>query len=122
MSIERTASTAYWDSSGLTQMKKLSQGNETEQRRAAKEAATQFEGILMNELLKAAREGEFAKDADLFNSSAMKNFQGMFDQQVAFSMAGKGMGFAEHIEKMILQNQGIEPAGMPVTPPKPEKQ
>ncbi len=96
--------TAYWDTQGLSKLKMLSSGDEAARREAAKQAAVQFEALLLNEMLKAARSSEMSEDNPM-NSSAAKNFQSMFDQQVAHSMAGKGMGFAEHIEKMILASQ-----------------
>ncbi len=97
-------SSAYWDTQGLSKLKMLSSGDETAQREAAKQAAIQFEALLLNEMLKAARSSDMSEDNPM-NSSAAKHFQAMFDQQVAHTMAGKGMGFAQHIEKMILASQ-----------------
>ncbi len=96
-------------------MKSLSQGDEDKQRLAAKEAARQFEAIMLTEFLKAARTNSLQSEDDPMNSEAMKSFMAMSDQQMAFSMAGHGFGFAEQIEKMILQNQGLDKS--PITPP-----
>lgn len=95
---------AFWDTQGLSKLKMLSGGDETARREAARQAAIQFESLLLNEMLKAARSNDMSEENPM-NSSAAKNFQAMFDQQVAHSMAGKGMGFAEQIEKMILATQ-----------------
>jgi peptidoglycan hydrolase FlgJ len=97
-------SAAYWDTQGLSKLKMLSSGDQAAQREAAKQAAVQFEALLLNEMLKAARSSDMSEDNPM-NSSAAKHFQAMFDQQVAHTMAGKGMGFAQHIEKMILASQ-----------------
>ncbi|HEY1057477.1 rod-binding protein [Limnobacter humi] len=94
--------TAYWDSQGLSQLKRLSTGTPDQQRQAAKAAAQEFEALLLSELLKAAKAGEGTEDG-LFSSDAMKSYQGMFNQQIAHSLAGKGLGFAQQIEQMILQ-------------------
>jgi Rod binding domain-containing protein len=106
---------AFWDNTGLHQLKSLSQGDEDKQRLAAKEAARQFEAIMLTEFLKAARTNSLQSEDDPMNSEAMKSFMAMSDQQMAFSMAGHGFGFAEQIEKMILQNQGLDKS--PITPP-----
>lgn len=94
---------AYWDTSGLSQLKMLSTGTEAQQAEAAKAAAQQFESILIAEMLKAARNNPFAEDNPM-NSSAMQSMQGMFDQQVAHSMAGRGMGLAQYLEQSILNS------------------
>ncbi|WP_370264037.1 rod-binding protein [Limnobacter sp.] len=94
---------AYWDTSGLSQLKTLSMGTEGQQVEAAKSAAQQFESILIAEVLKAARSNPFGQDNPL-NSSAMESMHSMFDQQVAHALAGRGLGLSQHIEQSILNS------------------
>ncbi len=76
--------------------------------KALKQAATQFEAVFMNMLLKSMRESipqEGATDSD-----ATRTYTGMLDQQMAQSLSGKGIGLADLIVKQLSRQMAV-PAG-----------
>lgn len=82
--------------------------------KALKQAATQFEAVFMNMLLKSMRESipqDGATDSD-----ATRTYTGMLDQQLAQSLSGKGVGLADVIVKQLSRQMGIAavPGGTPV--------
>ncbi|MEQ9395259.1 flagellar assembly peptidoglycan hydrolase FlgJ [Haliea sp.] len=95
---------------------------------AVREAAQQFEALLVQTMLKEMRAA--TADDGLFGSSQMDTYYEMFDQQIALEMTRKGgMGLADMLVRQLggdeqaaggntLPAGGLPAAGMPV-PPRP---
>jgi peptidoglycan hydrolase FlgJ len=66
---------------------------------ALKEAAKQFESVFLNMMLKSMREA--SPQDGLFDSEQTKMFTGMLDQQLAQSMANRGLGLADIMVKQL---------------------
>jgi len=60
---------------------------------ALKEAAKQFEALLINMMLKSMREA--TPKSELFESNANSLYSSMYDQQLSQILSEKGMGFAD---------------------------
>ncbi|WP_115719240.1 flagellar assembly peptidoglycan hydrolase FlgJ [Gallaecimonas mangrovi] len=99
----------FYDLAGLD---KLRQGAQKHDKKALMETAKQFESLFVRQLLKSMREANavFAKDSP-FDSSTMKYYQDMQDQQLALDMSSSGgLGLA----KIIAQQ--LQPDGKTVMP------
>jgi peptidoglycan hydrolase FlgJ len=70
--------------------------------KALKAAATQFEALFMNMILKSMRDA-VPKDG-LMASSAGDTYTGMLDQQLSQKLAGKGTGLADMLVKQLSRN------------------
>ena len=70
--------------------------------KALKAAATQFEALFMNMILKNMRDS-LPKDG-LTSSSAGDTYTGMLDQQLSQKLAGKGTGLADMLVKQLSRN------------------
>ena len=74
---------------------------------AAKEAASQFEALLMGTMLKTMRQTKFDDEQD----SDMDTYRGMLDQQLVQSLSkAGGMGIANLVYQQIAKQQGLDPA------------
>lgn len=71
---------------------------------ALKAAAQQFESVFLNMMLKSMREA--TPQDGMFNSEQTKMFTGMLDQQLAQSMASRGVGLADIMVKQLSLNMG----------------
>jgi peptidoglycan hydrolase FlgJ len=71
---------------------------------AVRQAATQFEALFMNMLMKSMRES--LPKEDPFASEATRSFTGMLDQQMSQGLAGKGLGLADMMVKQLTRQQG----------------
>ena len=102
----QTESTAiYTDLGGLAQMRGRSK---SDPHAALKEVAQQFESLFMNMMLKQMRESSFGDP--MFDSSAGKSYQSMFDQQLALNLSKQGsLGIAEMLERQLSANLPGEP-------------
>jgi flagellar protein FlgJ len=80
--------------------------------KALKQAATQFEAVFMNMLLKSMRD-TVPKDGAM-ESEATRTYTSMMDQQLTQNMASKGIGLADLIVKQLSRQMGTAGAG--VTP------
>lgn len=89
------------------QLSKLKTQSQKQPQQAAAEAARQFEGLFIQQMMKSMREA--GGDSELFNSSAMRTYTDMFDQQLATEVAGKGIGLAEQLLQQLQQEQGKKP-------------
>ncbi|WP_417359957.1 flagellar assembly peptidoglycan hydrolase FlgJ [Gallaecimonas pentaromativorans] len=90
----------FTDLAGLDDLR---QGAQKHDKKALLETAKQFESIFVRQLLKSMREANavFEKDSP-FNSSSMKFYQDMQDQQLALDMSSKGgLGLAEIIAEQL---------------------
>lgn len=73
---------------------------------AAKEAASQFEALLMGNMLKAMRQTRFDDEQD----ADMDTYRGMLDQQMVQSLSrAGGMGIADMVYKQIARQSGFDP-------------
>lgn len=90
----------FTDLAGLDDLR---QGAQKHDKKALLETAKQFESIFVRQLLKSMREANavFEKDSP-FNSSTMKFYRDMQDQQLALDMSSKGgLGLAEIIAEQL---------------------
>jgi len=87
------------DSRGLDDLKRTARDAPD---KALKAAATQFEALFMNMILKSMRDG-LPKDG-MMSSSAGDTYTGMLDQQLSQKLAGKGTGLADMLVKQLGRN------------------
>ena len=80
----------------LGNLQRLAKENSPE---AGKEAAKQFEGLFLQQVLKSMRDA--SPKNSLFDSEESRMYQGMLDQQLALQLAsrGGGIGLAKVIER-----------------------
>lgn len=78
------------DANGLAYLHNLDAQKSPE---ALKEAAKQFEALLINMMLKSMREA--TPKSELFESNANSLYSSMYDQQLSQILSEKGMGFAD---------------------------
>lgn len=71
--------------------------------KALKAAATQFEALFMQMLLKSMRDA--TPQFDPSASDAGRTFTGMLDQQLSTTMSGKGLGLADVMMKQLSRAQ-----------------
>lgn len=78
-------------------------------RGALREAARQFESLMVAQMLKGMRQTRFSDEDDpLAGGESFKLYQGLLDQQWAARMAaGRGLGFAEAMVKHLERQAGI---------------
>lgn len=87
----------YTDFQGLADLRRQAKEQSPE---ALRKVAQQFEALFMQTMLKGMRDTGFG--TDLFDSDQMKFYQGMFDKQIALSMAeGKGLGLADMLVRQL---------------------
>jgi flagellar protein FlgJ len=91
------------DSRGLDALKRSARDNPDQ---ALKAAATQFEALFMNMVLKNMRES-LPKDG-LLSSSAGDTYTAMLDQQLSQKLAGQGTGLADMLVKQL--SKSMKPA------------
>ncbi|MCY7294544.1 flagellar assembly peptidoglycan hydrolase FlgJ [Alteromonas sp. a30] len=106
------AQSAY-DFSGLDNLRRGAQKGDSS---ALEKTAKQFEGIFIHMMLKSMRAAEdvLADDSNPLNSSQVKFYRDMHDQQLATNMAETGsMGLAELIvQQLDPKGSGVMPAGL----------
>jgi flagellar protein FlgJ len=73
--------------------------NSPQFRNAIKQTAQQFEGLLLNMLIKSMRQATI--EGGLFDSESSKVFTSMQDQQLAQGLSARGMGLANMIAKQL---------------------
>jgi peptidoglycan hydrolase FlgJ len=71
--------------------------------KALRQAAQQFETVFLGMMLKTMREA--TPQDGLFDSEQTKMFTGMLDQQLAQTMASRGVGLADVMVKQLSRNQ-----------------
>ena len=87
----------YFDFNGLNDLKNSAKKNEM---KALKETAIQFEALFLQMMLKSMREA--TPRSELLDSEAIKTYEGMYDREVAISMAGRGStGIADMLVKQL---------------------
>ncbi len=81
---------------------------------ALKAAAKQFESVFLSMMLKSMRDA--TPQDGMFDSEQTKMFTGMLDQQLAQSMAARGVGLAEVMVKQLSRHQSTASAPEVKTP------
>lgn len=95
-----------FDPTALNALKARSGGND---RAALREAARQFEAIMLTQMMKSMREA--SASGGVLESQDGRLFQGLLDEQWASGAAkGQGLGIARMIEKQLAMAQGISGA------------
>lgn len=89
------------------QLSKLKTQSQQQPQEAAAEAARQFEALFISQMMKSMRQA--GGESELFNSSAMRTYTDMFDQQMATEVAGKGIGLAEQLLQQLQLDQAKKP-------------
>lgn len=74
--------------------------------KALRSAAQQFESVFLNMMLKSMREA--TPQDGMFDNEQTKLFTGMLDQQLAQSMASRGVGLADIMVKQLSRNAAVE--------------
>jgi len=113
MSIDSTARLAL-DSRSLERLRADAQNDP---RKALKGAATQFEAVFVDMLLKSMREA-LPQDGPL-TSDTTRLYTGMLDQQLAQGIAAKGLGLADALVKQLERHPSIaaKPTGSETAAP-----
>ncbi len=98
-------SSVYTDFSGLTELKAAARQNSPE---AVAKVAGQFEAMLLQMVLKSAREAQLGDG--LFDSNALDNYHSMYDQQLALQLSeGRGLGLKAVLVRQLAQLQPATP-------------
>jgi len=77
--------------------------------KALRSAATQFEALLLQMMLKAMREA--ADTGDSTNSQDSKLYKSMLDQQLAIALAKRGIGLAEPMVRQLSRGESAQVPG-----------
>ncbi len=97
MSAELANAFNFADFQGMTALKRQAAADTPEARRAV---AQQFEALFLNLVLKEMRESGI--DGGLLDSDRLRTYQGMYDQQLALSLAkDHSIGLADAIERQL---------------------
>lgn len=72
-------------------------------------AAQQFESVFLNMMLKSMREA--SPQDGMFDSEQTRMFTGMLDQQLAQSMASRGVGLADIMVKQLSRGAALQEGG-----------
>jgi flagellar protein FlgJ len=111
MRLDTTASLAL-DTQSIEQLRLHAKQSPDE---ALKAAAQQFESVFLNMMLKSMREA--TPQEGMFDSEQTRMFTGMLDQQLAQSMASRGVGLADIMVKQLSRSQGEETPAMNTAKP-----
>lgn len=84
-------------------------------REALRDAAKQFEALMVAQMLKQMRQTRFNDEDDpLTGGDSLKLYQGLLDQQWAAKMtSGRGLGFAEMLTRHLERQAGLAPVAEP---------
>jgi flagellar protein FlgJ len=88
------------DTKGLGELR---QGAKNGSPAALKEAATQFEAMFINMMMKSMRDA--TPQDGLMDNNQTKMFTGMLDQQLSQNLAKRGMGLADVLTRQLTANQ-----------------
>jgi peptidoglycan hydrolase FlgJ len=100
------------DASSLDQLKREA-GRDP--KAAAKKAATQFEAMFLQMVLKSMRDA--TPQSGFLQDSSNQMFNGMLDSQISQKLASKGMGLAQAIERQLtnqMKTVATGDGGMPI--------
>lgn len=100
-----TQAASTLDFQGLSKLRAEARTHSPE---AAKAVAQQFEGLMLQTMLKSLRETSFGDD---LTGASGGMYRDMFDQQIAQQLAsGKGMGLADMLVTQLRLSQGVQQA------------
>lgn len=108
MSVQGSGSATYLDLRGLTELK--AQHSVGEEKRI-RDAASQFEALFVEMMLKSMREA--SPRSELTGSNAEELYRDMFDKELSVQLAKRGtLGLADQMTKSILASRGasMQPA------------
>ena len=88
------------DTKGLGELKQRARNGSPA---ALKEAATQFEAMFINMMMKSMREA--TPQEGIMDNQQSKMFTGMLDQQLSQNLAKRGMGLADVLTRQLTSNQ-----------------
>lgn len=91
------------DAQGVERLKHLARNDPNA---AIKETARQFEAMLMGALLKTMR--ETTSEDSVFDSDQTRLYTSLLDQQLAQTMAGRGIGLAQVLERQLSGSAGVD--------------
>ncbi len=96
------------DFSGLDQLRQRARADDPE---ALKVVARQFEGLLLNMMLKSMRAAnEVFREDSMFSSSEVRFYEDMLDQQMSSSLSERSqLGLASLIERQLSKRVGPPP-------------
>ncbi|WP_095148577.1 flagellar assembly peptidoglycan hydrolase FlgJ [Pseudomonas sp. Irchel s3a18] len=106
--VSSSDSGSYSDLNRLNQLKVGDKNSEGNMRKVAQE----FESLFLNEMLKSMRSATDALGQDNpLNTPAAKQYQEMYDQQLAVSMSreGGGIGLADVLVRQMSKNKALAP-------------
>ena len=106
--VSSSDSAAYSDLNRLNQLKVGDKNSDGNMRKVAQE----FESLFLNEMLKSMRSATDALGQDNpLNTAAAKQYQEMYDQQLAVSMSreGGGIGLADVLMRQMSKNKPLAP-------------
>lgn len=93
-------------------LEQLKQEASRDPKAAVKKAATQFEAMFMQMVLKSMRDA--TPQSGLFSDSSQQTYTSMLDSQLAQKIAGKGVGLADALTRQLSRQMGFDkPAQMP---------
>jgi len=99
--VDTSSARSYLDFSGLGELRGQAQTN---QDKALKESAQQFEGLFIQMMMKSMREASTPMKDEENESNARETFENMFDKEVSVQMAKRGaMGVADFMAKAVKQ-------------------
>ncbi|MCG2582863.1 flagellar assembly peptidoglycan hydrolase FlgJ [Massilia sp. TS11] len=90
------------DTQGLSDLKR---GARTQSPEALKQAATQFEAMFLNMMMKSMRQASASQDG-MFDSEQTKTYTQMLDQQLTQKLAKRGVGLADMLVRQMSKQQG----------------
>ncbi|TWI64582.1 flagellar protein FlgJ [Pseudoduganella lurida] len=93
------------DNKGLAELR---QGARAGSADATKAAATQFEAMFVNMMLKSMRDA--TPSEGMLDNQQTKMFTTMLDQQTSQNIAKKGIGLADVLVRQLSKSTGIDPA------------
>jgi flagellar protein FlgJ len=99
-------STAAFDLKGIGELRQSAKSNDPA---ALKTAATQFEAMFINMMMKSMRDA--TPQDSLMGSEQGKMFTGMLDQQTSQEMAKRGTGLADVLIRQLAQSSQLQAPG-----------
>lgn len=105
-----------FDSKSLNALRQSSRDNSPE---SIKAAATQFEALFVNMMLKSMRQAG-GGEGGMFDNEQSRMYTSMMDQQISQKMASRGIGLADAMVRQLTNNamsqvlQAQEPAQVPL--------
>src|SRR5471030_575066 len=91
------------DVKGMADLRKSAQANSPQ---AMKQAATQFEAMFVNMMMKSMRDA--SPQDGITDSSQTKMFTSMLDQQTSQNIAKKGIGIADMLIRQLSKNSSAQ--------------